>query len=250
MNSKDEDIQKVLLMGRNGAGKTSMRSIIFANYLAKDTYRIAYTVEVNHSRVRFLGNLVLNLWDCGGQDKFMEQYFQSQRDQIFTSVGVLIYVFEVTSRDWEKDLKYYEDCLKALSELSASANIFCLIHKMDLVAEKDREKEFAKKSKEIVARSHGFKPECYKTSIWDETLFQAWSNIVHVLIPNSKSLEKQLAQFSLFTGADETVLFERHTFLVISHTDVKGHVDSHRFEKISNIIKQFKLSCMKTNYAF
>lgn len=53
-------------MGRNGAGKTSMRSIIFANYLAKDTYRIAYTVEVNHSRVRFLGNLVLNLWDCGG----------------------------------------------------------------------------------------------------------------------------------------------------------------------------------------
>lgn len=44
----------------------------------------------------------------------MEQYFQSQREQIFTSVGVLIYVFEVTSRDWEKDLKYYEDCLKAL----------------------------------------------------------------------------------------------------------------------------------------
>lgn len=66
MKSSQEEIQKVLLMGRNGAGKTSMRSIIFANYLAKDTYRIAYTVEVNHSRVRFLGNLVLNLWDCGG----------------------------------------------------------------------------------------------------------------------------------------------------------------------------------------
>lgn len=184
------------------------------------------------------------------QDKFMEQYFQSQREQIFTSVGVLIYVFEVTSRDWEKDLKYYEDCLKALSELSSNANIFCLIHKMDLIPEKEREKEFAKKSKEIVARSQGFNTECYKTSIWDETLFQAWSNIVHVLIPNSKALEKQLGQFSIFTGADETVLFERHTFLVISHTDVKGHVDSHRFEKISNIIKQFKLSCIKTNYAF
>lgn len=24
------------------------------------------TVDVEHSHVRFLGNLVLNLWDCGG----------------------------------------------------------------------------------------------------------------------------------------------------------------------------------------
>ena len=71
----NETIQKVLLMGRMGAGKTSMRSIIFANYLARDAYRITYTVDVNMSRVRFLGNLVLSLWDCGGQDKFMEQYF-------------------------------------------------------------------------------------------------------------------------------------------------------------------------------
>ena len=29
-----------------------------------------------------------------------------------------------------------------------------------------------------------------------------------------------------------------------------GHTDDHRFEKISNIIKQFKLSCIKTNYNF
>jgi len=49
-----------------------MRSIIFANYLARDAYRITFTVDVNQHRVRFLGNLVLALWDCGGQDMFME----------------------------------------------------------------------------------------------------------------------------------------------------------------------------------
>lgn len=46
------------------------------------------------------------------------------------------------------------------------------------------------------------------------------------------------------------VLFEKSTFLVISHYDAVNHEDIHRFEKISNIIKQFKLSCIKTNYAF
>lgn len=39
-----------------------MRSIIFANYLARDTMRLGPTLGVENSHVRFLGNLVLNLW--------------------------------------------------------------------------------------------------------------------------------------------------------------------------------------------
>ena len=65
---------KVLLMGRSGSGKTSMRSIIFANYLARDTKHMFYTVDVDNSYVRLLGNLMLNLWDCGGQDMYMDNY--------------------------------------------------------------------------------------------------------------------------------------------------------------------------------
>ena len=34
---------QVLLMGKSGAGKTSMRSIIFANYIARDTRRLGAT---------------------------------------------------------------------------------------------------------------------------------------------------------------------------------------------------------------
>ncbi len=70
--------KKVLLMGKSNAGKTSMRSIIFANYIARETTRLGYTQDVEHSHVRFLGNLVLNLWDCGGQEAYMESYFESQ----------------------------------------------------------------------------------------------------------------------------------------------------------------------------
>jgi hypothetical protein len=54
--------RKVLLMGKSGAGKTSMRSIIFANYIARDTSRLGPTMEVEHAHVRFLGNMVLHLW--------------------------------------------------------------------------------------------------------------------------------------------------------------------------------------------
>lgn len=92
--------------------------------------------------MRFLGNLVLSLWDCGGQDLFMEQYFQSQRENIFKNVQVLIYVFDVTSKDFNGELQYYENCLNALTDLSCKAKIFCLVHKLDLLAEGIREKSF------------------------------------------------------------------------------------------------------------
>ena len=63
---KRQKQRKVLLMGRSGAGKSSMRSIIFSNYVAKDVRRLGATVDVEHSNIKFMGNLMLNLWDCGG----------------------------------------------------------------------------------------------------------------------------------------------------------------------------------------
>ncbi len=74
---------------------------------------------------------------------------------------------------------------------------------------------------------------------------QAWSSIVYLLIPNVQEVEAHLNQMAEIMDADEVLLFEKATFLVIAHAERNRHRDIHRFEKISNIIKQFKLSCSK-----
>lgn len=232
-------------MGKSGSGKTSMRSIIFANFIARDTRRLGATIDVEHSHVRLLGNLVLNLWDCGGQEAFMENYFASQRDNIFRNVEVLIYVFDVESRELEKDLHYYQSCLEAILQNSPEAKIFCLVHKMDLVQEDQRDLIFLEREEELKKLSKPLDTTCFRTSIWDETLYKAWSSIVYMLIPNVKEMECSLNEFAEILDADEVLLFEKATFLVISHAQRNQHRDVHRFEKISNIIKQFKLSCSK-----
>jgi hypothetical protein len=38
----------------------------------------------------------------------MEHYFTAQRDNIFRNVEVLIYVFDVESREIDKDIHYYQ----------------------------------------------------------------------------------------------------------------------------------------------
>ena len=51
------------------------------------------------------------------QEAFMENYFASQRHTIFRNVAVLIYVFDVESRELEKDFHYFQSCLSSIAEV-------------------------------------------------------------------------------------------------------------------------------------
>jgi len=213
--------------------------------------RLSPTLDVEHHHVRFLGNLVLNLWDCGGQDAFYESYFERDRETIFRSVELLIYVFDIESDNPEKDFEHFGGVLEAIEENSPDARVFVLVHKMDLVAEEERGLIFEDRERLVMEQSRGLQLQCFATSIWDETLYKAWSQIVTNLIPNIELLTSHLDEFCRISDADEVVLFERATFLVISHAShTQTNFDTHRFEKISNIIKQFKLSCGKTQAQF
>jgi len=133
----------------------------------------------------------------------------------------------VTSKDFKgHDMMQFQNSLEALAELSPQTRIFCLIHKMDLLAENVRTSTFEQRKQDIIDQIDGrFEVECFRTSIWDETLYKAWSQIVAFLLPNIKTLEKNLKTFCETVNADEVVLFERSTFLVISHYDSKDHED-------------------------
>jgi Ras-related GTP-binding protein A/B len=46
------------------------------------TLHLGATIDVGQDHVRFLGDRILNLWDCGGQDEFMDSYPSTQRSTI------------------------------------------------------------------------------------------------------------------------------------------------------------------------
>ncbi|EDN97074.1 hypothetical protein SS1G_02002 [Sclerotinia sclerotiorum 1980 UF-70] len=243
--SKKPRKKKVLLMGKSGSGKSSMRSIIFSNYVAKDTRRLGATIDVDLSHVKFLGNLTLNLWDCGGQDAFMENYLSQQRQHVFSSVGVLIYVFDIESRDFDRDLLTYRSIITALTQFSPTASIYVLVHKMDLVLPNTREDSFHQKILAVRSKSESFNIVPFATSIWDQSLYKAWAEIIHDLVPNLGEIERHLSSLGTIIEAEEVLLFERSSFLVVSSwTSPEGEANptTDRFERLSNIIKNFKQS--------
>ncbi|KEY68060.1 hypothetical protein S7711_06970 [Stachybotrys chartarum IBT 7711] len=261
--------KKVLLMGKSGSGKSSMRSIIFSNYIARDTRRLCdappppsplpnkgATIDIDLSHVKFLGNLTLNLWDCGGQEAFMENYLSQQRVHVFSNVGVLIYVFDIESRDVDRDFATYASILSALLQYSPSAKIYILIHKMDLVAPSSREAVYDERVKQVRTKTTEYNHTLgsdvesieltpFATSIWDQSLYKAWASIIHDLVPNLSVIERNLANLGVAIEAEELLLFERTSFLAVSSwTSPEGQRNptEDRLERMSNIMKHFKQS--------
>ena len=185
------------------------------------------------------------------QDAFTETYLTTQKSHVFTSVGVLIYVFDVESRSFDgpnpRDLHTYTSIINALAEHSPNAVVFALIHKLDLVKSDFREKIVANREAAIREASGNFADQVrvFGTSIWDQSLYKAWGSIVNSLIPNLDDMEGYLRGLMRDTEAEEIMLFEKTTFLVVMKvTSEIGEQNPYpdREERISNIIKNFKHS--------
>lgn len=145
------------------------------------------------------------------------------------------------------------DCLAALQENSPDAQVFCLLHKMDLLEPArrkqvytDRVQDLRKRSREVLdagaeaarANPRLASPEqaassvrihCFATSIWDASLYRAWSCIIHTLIPKVHKLEEHLTRLAETCSAAEVVLFEKVTFLVLARSGSQAQSDdAHR----------------------
>ncbi|EIM21194.1 ras-related GTP-binding protein-like protein raga [Wallemia mellicola CBS 633.66] len=280
--------KKVLLMGKSGSGKTSMRSIIFNSQSSDSTSTVQATLSIEAQSLQLLSSLSLNIWDCGGQTNFLSSYISHQRADVFKDVGVLIYVFDVTTptNQSSDELSWFSQCLEGLKEYrkdNDSLKVFILVNKMDLVSKQDiyavfnrRRNEIFQSVDQIIKYNDNIEVECFMTSIWDQSLYKAWSKIVTKLLPSSSKMTGALTHFARQAHATEVVLFERTTFLVIGQTtlnkygeeeiDLEDEDDNdeeyinvtnrniklsrHRFEKISQLIKSFKHSCSKLNNQF
>lgn len=204
----------------------------------------------------------------------MENYLSQQRVHVFSNVGVLIYVFDIESRDVDRDLATYVSILSALLQFSPQARIYVLIHKMDLVVPAHRESVYDERVRIVrqktaeYAHSIGFSAAAaddasptdtsplasaaatpditpFATSIWDQSLYKAWASIIHDLVPNLATIERNLANLGTAIEAEELLLFERTSFLAVSSwTSPEGlrNPTEDRLERMSNIMKHFKQS--------
>ena len=100
---------KILLMGKQGVGKTSIKSIIFQQQLAKDTLKIAPSIEIEEIHAKIMGNININLIDCCSKSEYMKKYFATKKEKILSKVDILIFVVDASNtNEKETSLDYFK----------------------------------------------------------------------------------------------------------------------------------------------
>ena len=271
--NKKEPKKKILLMGNEKAGKTSMFSMIFTNVYPIETTLLENTESISLNKIIFFGGEFIELNDCGGKEKYIKEYLTIKKD-IFKNVFSFIFVINAQSHQMKnntdnnnnnsnnsnlnKDIDFLQQCINLLNNSSPYANIYILLNKTDTIMAKYRKIMFEKSKQEIMQKLQKIehfnsknKIKFYGTSIWDESLYAPWREIMCDKVIKNIKIEKGLKYLLEACDADEIFLIEKNTFLCIYSVDNgKNEKKEIRIKKISFLIKKFKLAIRKCKADF
>ena len=113
---------------------------------------------------------------------------------------------------------------------------------MDKIDEEKRDIIISNKKEKFKSKAGNFEIDIYQTSIWEISLYKAFSNILASIIKNNDNIRKILEDYAKACDADEVLLFDKTTLLVISSFSNREFKDEERFEKMCNSIKKFESS--------
>ena len=131
---------KILLFGPAGAGKTSLMRTTCLGYNFMKVLNLKPTKGVSRENFIFRGIMELNVWDLGGQERYMERYFsESQRELIFSEATTAVFMVDSASLDYEvRD--NFDKFLTYLLEFSPKISmVYVLLNKIDLQESKEDE---------------------------------------------------------------------------------------------------------------
>ena len=116
---------------------------------------------------------------------------------------------------------------------------------MDKVDQRKRNEIFENRVKQFELKEDNFTIRCFPTSIWENSLYKAWSDILGDIIPNNLKIKELLGKYSIACQVDDVALFEKNTFLCISSFNIKNIRDNERYENICGLMKKLKNTLRK-----
>lgn len=124
---------KILLFGPQNAGKTSLMRTTCLGYNFMKVINLKPTKGVSRENFIFRGIMELNVWDAGGQERYMERYFsESQRELIFSEITTAVFMVDSAAPD-SNTREIFDKFHSYVFEFSPHVDkIYVLLNKIDL----------------------------------------------------------------------------------------------------------------------
>ncbi|CAK9436290.1 uncharacterized protein LODBEIA_P08480 [Lodderomyces beijingensis] len=232
-NPKDSNAT-LLLMGLRRGGKSSICKVVFHNMQPLDTLYLESTSKPTNEQ--FSSLIDLSVMEIPGQLNYFEPNYDSER--LFSSVGALVYVID-SQDEYLNALTNLSMIVDFAYRVNPKINIEVLIHKVDGLSEDyrmDAQQDIMQRTGDelLDLGLEGVQVNFYLTSIFDHSIYEAFSRIVQRLVPELPSLENMLDNLVQHSNIDKVFLFDVNSKIYVA-TD-SSPVDIQTYEVCAEFI--------------
>lgn len=189
--------KKVLILGRAGTGKTSIKKVMFEGKDPKDLLYnpLEPTRGLSPSIYSWL-DLNLGFFDTSGQELNILLEDMKERSLAFANSSIVIYVFDYPSWNYQNQeiIDEIEKIIKIMKEITPNAQLILFLHKVDLIRKYSKKFEIELPKIRTFIKNE-FNLPIYFTSIHPEIIFNmynAFCEILGMISPESSYLKDLL----------------------------------------------------------
>nr|XP_033792087.1 ras-related GTP-binding protein D isoform X2 [Geotrypetes seraphini]XP_033792088.1 ras-related GTP-binding protein D isoform X2 [Geotrypetes seraphini] len=223
-------------MGLRRSGKSSIQKVVFHKMSPNETLFLESTNKICREDVSNSSFVNFQIWDFPGQIDFFDPTFDYE--MIFRATGALIFVID-SQDDYMEALARLHLTVTSAYKVNTDINFEVFIHKVDGLSDDHKietQRDIHQRANDDLADAGLEKIHLsfYLTSIYDHSIFEAFSKVVQKLIPQLPTLENLLNIFISNSGIEKAFLFDVVSKIYIA-TD-SSPVDMQTYELCCDMI--------------
>ncbi|KAI8764632.1 ras-related GTP-binding protein C [Biomphalaria glabrata] len=189
-----EEKPRILLMGLRRSGKSSIQKVVFHKVSPNETLFLESTNKIVKDDISNSSFVQFQIWDIPGQIDFFDAAFDSE--YIFGGCGALIFVIDAQD-DYMEALSRLQMAVTRAHKINESIKFEVFIHKVDGLSDDNKietQRDILQRATDELndAGMDNIHLSFHLTSIYDHSIFEAFSKVVQKLIPQLAVLENLL----------------------------------------------------------
>ncbi|MHA2184825.1 MAG: ADP-ribosylation factor-like protein [Promethearchaeota archaeon] len=211
-----EEIKKIVLMGLSNAGKTCIYERVFEGKKPWELMQSTATKGIDYRKYEVGAMTKPMIWDLGGQQQYLDEYHGPLKKNIFQKASVLLYVVDASDvTRFENAQIEFEWSVNQIFLFNQTAKLHVFLHKIDLIHDKESLIPYLK---DLLSKNISSEVNFHSTSVFDESLFTAWSGIIRDISPKSTFINSILKLLKDQNGVKEALLIEKSSGLACGST--------------------------------
>jgi Ras-related GTP-binding protein C/D len=232
----------IALAGLTRSGKTSIHSVIFHKISPHETLFLESTGRIVKHVVSHSPFCQLELWDLPPEILQSDSESSPSLEDIVSNCSALLFILDTTTETPDETLQLLHQTIVRCYNVNPNIHMEVFIHKTDVLSD-EQKLSFQREIQEHVdgeLRDIGLEQVVSQvsyrlTSIFDHSIYEAFSKVIQKLNPHTSLLERLLDSFVGYSGIENAFLFDAVSKLVVA-TD-SSPVHGNDFELCSDMIE-------------